>query len=446
MLQRYNLQVIAVDEVARQALEFAEPLGFDKRGFVEPDKLSQEIVAEHRVILVASELTEGLMSAISAEHSSLEEFMIILPESKRDEDMLRRLVLMGGRVLFSPSDNLTVLSLSQALQMLEKVFYASDREREIEVDHEDIYMVMGRGTLNEYRVETGSRIETVTVRTLNSPERSSDIYGVMILFEVSEDFPILEIAEAMDSVEKLLPDDCSVIFQTRTRGVEQGSVKAVTFLSRYIDFEKRIQSDIDKSESHLEKIAVIVDAFAGGAIDGEEADHIAMRNDISAKDLKLIYNMAYEVPSRVTSLLYLLRDEKVSTVEKMEAFADELIDDIVDVDFLEGIARAFNLSVEEILEIHRLKNEGMLIVKAVKIPSALSEKYPGVHLGKKGDSYILGNEETFREDPAGYTLVDSNELKSYEKDGLTLYADKDFADSEIEKFAKALAQVFERIE
>ncbi len=45
---------------------------------------------------------------------------------------------MGTRVIFSSSDSLVAVSLSQTLKMLESMFYENGRDMEIAVDHEDV--------------------------------------------------------------------------------------------------------------------------------------------------------------------------------------------------------------------------------------------------------------------------------------------------------------------
>jgi len=49
-----------------------------------------------------------------------------------------QLLVMGTRVIFSSSDSLVAVSLSQTLKMLELMFYENSRDMEIAVDHEDM--------------------------------------------------------------------------------------------------------------------------------------------------------------------------------------------------------------------------------------------------------------------------------------------------------------------
>ncbi len=444
MMQYYKIQIVTVDESARQAVGLASLSRFDKITFGETGGLAREIVAEHRVILVVSDLTVEVVQAIASEIASLDDFMIVLPGQERDEEILKHLILMGGRVVFGPSDTISSLSLSQTLQLLERVFYGNDTENEIAADHEDLYTVMDRGTLTEFHSETGSQIETVTTRVLNMPGRLSDVCGATILFDIEEDFSILEVSEAMEIVERLLPEESSILFQTRNDKAVKEEVGVTVLLSRSIDFQKELQEQIDRSESHLEKIAIIVDAYAKGEIDGEKADHLALRNDISTRDLRSMYDLVYTAPMRTRELLRTISEKEIPPLQKEEAVADELTEDMIDTDLIEEIVRAFGLPMDEIVEIIKLKREGKVIVDPVELPDAADKKYPELYLGRNGDVYIVGGADTFYRDPNGLTLADGNDLELYERDDLKFYVDKDLSKNEVESFVKAFASVMEK--
>jgi hypothetical protein len=244
-MQTYPLQVIAMDRVARHAVELAELTHFEEVGETLPSELAQKPVSGHRQIFVFSEVNDERVETLAQYFSQLEEFIVIVPQALETSEMIKQLVLMGARVFLASSSTVLSLSLAQVLQALEKVFYPDGREEEISVEHKDIYTVLGKGTVVDYYEEGGGSFQSIIMRTLNFPKGMYDIHGALALFEIPDEFPLIEIAEALDIMESILPEEIGIMFVTR-RGVQSRSQMRIgCFISRYMDFQKELQSKIN---------------------------------------------------------------------------------------------------------------------------------------------------------------------------------------------------------
>ena len=118
-----------------------------------------------------------------------------------------------------------------------------------------------------------------------------------------------------------------------------------------------IQEEITECDTYLQRVAVIVDAFAEGSITGEEADTIADKNALAKQDLGAIYNVTYEQQAEIVTLMRMIQDEKISDTRKIEAIADVVINESVDTNVAEEIANMQKLSIDEILSVIQLKRD-----------------------------------------------------------------------------------------
>ena len=349
MTKLYPIQVIALDKIAHQALDLAELSKFDEISKIEPKQLSSAVVSGYHQILVLSELNADVLSKITEELALMEDVIILLPNMDQESEEITQLILLGVRVIFSPLDTLLTVSLSHTLEILEIIFYGNNTEMEISTDHEDIYQVMIKGTVSEFYEESGANISTTMMSVLNTPKGFSNTCGALVLFEVAEDFPIMDIADTLNIAEDIFPKACALIFETRNTHTNLDYVKIICMVSRYVDFKPSLQQKIHESRTYLNKVATIIDAYAEGLISGEEADLLGKRNEISIEDLGTIYEVAYENPIEIVKIMRAMKNEKLSEDKKIHMIAKAVVDTSIDNDVLEEIALTHKLSIDEII-------------------------------------------------------------------------------------------------
>ncbi len=119
-----------------------------------------------------------------------------------------------------------------------------------------------------------------------------------------------------------------------------------------------IQDEITECDTYLQRVAVIVDAFADGSITGEAADALADKNDLAKQDLEAIYDVAYEQHAEIVILMRMMQDENITDTRKIEAIADVVINESVDTNVAEEIAKMQKLSIDEILSVVQIKRDG----------------------------------------------------------------------------------------
>ena len=437
MIEHYPIQLIALDETTQQALELASLSKFDQILKSDLEKLSSVLVGDHHHILVLSHLSDKIAERVINELGNSEDPIIILPDTVRETEELKQLLLGGTRVILAPSDTLLSISLSHTLEIIQSLFYGNKTENEIDLDHSDIYEVIRKSTITELHESSGTDLSTTMMRLFNLPRRLDDVAGAIILFTVHEDRLILEISEAMDVAEAQLPDEAYVLFATRnnTSDLQSGTITAL--ISRYYDFEQDLQKEINQSSSYFGKVSVIVDAFAQGVINGQEADLLAERNNLDTGDVNAVYAMIYEQPRETVKLIKMLADEKIESSRKIEAVADVIIDESVNLDIAEALVDTNQLPVDDILTIVDLKREGKLPLQSVEIPSKLKDKYADLKLARSADTLVLINKDDLHQESSGMTTVETNELKLYEKSGVKWYVGKDLPEAEIDLFVEA---------
>ena len=356
MTNLYPVQVIALDIVAHQAVDLAELQHFTEVQKIERKELAARAIQEQHQILVLSDISIPILNEIYSELSEMEDPIMLLPKREQDDKAIKELILLGVRVVFAPSDTIVSFSLSQILKTLEMIFYGQNSKNEIVTDHKDIYTVLGKSTVTEFYESDGDNMSTVMMNALNTPRGFSDVTGVLALFEVSEDYPIIDVAEAMDILEELMPEECGIIFETRNTHNKNDYVKIICMVSHHIDFTKGLQKQINNAESYLNKASVIIDAAYEGSITYEEVQYLAAKNNISIKDLDTLYTIVYVDTADTVKLMRLLRDESISIEEKEEAVALALMETSMESNFLEELALTHKLSMDNIMAIKEHKS------------------------------------------------------------------------------------------
>lgn len=435
MTKLYPLQVIALDKVSHQALDLAELTRFEETVKTEPKLLSSVTITDYHQIFVLAELSDETISEIEEELSQVDEPIVLLPVTVKESEHVRQLLLIGTRIIFAPSDSLVSVSLSQILKVLELMFYGKGIETEIAVDHQDIYTVLKKGTISEFHEGSGSNTVTTMISVMNVPKSFKDVSSAFVLYEVHKDFSLMEIAESMNMLlEDILPEDCELIFATRNTHTNMDYVKITCMVTRYYDFASALQKEITAAESYIDKVSVIVDAYAREVITNEEAEVLAERNTLYMKDLKAIYHVAYTQPIEMVELLRMMQDEQVGTQRKVEAIADVVLNESFDVDVAEEIAKMQKLSIDEILSVIQIKKEGKLLLQSMEMKSGLRNIYPNLTLAKSADTLVLLKKDDLHKESSGVLTVEENNLKRYEKEGLEWFVAKDMSEEEIDVF------------
>ena len=434
MTKLYPIQVIALDKAAHKALDLSELSKFDEVLKSDVIHVSSVAVSDYHQIFVLSEWEESIMDELTDELYRAKEPIVLLSDILQETDYLKRLLLTGSRVIFSPSDSLVSVSLSQTLKTLELMFYGNGTEMEIAVDHQDIYTILKAGTISEFYESFGSDMGTTMMRVMNVPKRFNDVVSAYVLFEICEDFPIMEIAEAMNIVEEDIPEDSDIIFATRNTTTDENNIKITCLMSHYYDFVKSLQKEIQKAESYFDKVSVMVDAYAENALNGEEVEQLAKKNNLHMKDIEAIYRIAYRQPEEMVELLLMMQDEKVHIRRKIEAIADVVIQGNVNPNVAEEIAKMQKLSIDDILLVMKVKEEGKLPLQSIELDSKLKDKYPDLRVSKSADTFVLLKESEIHNEYNGMATVDEDELTRYENNGIVWFVSKKIKVNDIETF------------
>jgi hypothetical protein len=434
MTKLYPIQVIALDKTAHQALDLVELSKFDEMLKSDTTHLSSVAVSDYHQIFVLSELEDTTMDGLNEELFRAKEPIVLLPDILKETNNLKRLLLTGTRVIFSPSESLVSVSLSRTLKKLELMFYGNGTETEIAVDHQDIYAMLKAGTISEFYESSGSDMGTSMMRVMNVPRRFRDVVSAYVLFEMCEDFSIMEIAEAMNMVEEDLSEESDIIFATRNTTTDENYVKITCLMSHYYDFANSLQKEIRKADSYFDKVSVIVDAYAENALNEEEVEQLAHKNSLHMKDIEAIYRVAYRQPEDMVVLLRMMQDKNVDTQRKIEAIADVVVEGNVDPNVAEEIAKMQKLSIDDILLVMKVKEEGKLPLQRIEVNNKLKDKYPDFRVSKSADTFVLLKESEIHKESNGMTTVNEDELTRYENDGIVWFVSKKIKVNDIETF------------
>jgi len=349
MAQFYPIQIIALDETAHKACEIASLSRFDKISFTDSKSLSLTTLKGYRQIIVLSELNENIFADIKEELLLLENPIIIMPDNFDRLYELNLLLLMGIRVVLSPMENLTSISLSNELNRVEKCFYADESKDDVVLDHKEIYELIPKSSAIKFYENSNQNIAKATMSALNDVDGFSNVISMLVLFETYEDTAITEIADALKFVETILPHDSSILFKTRTIKANE-TPRVICMANLYLNFKQFIQKEVDAENTYLLKLSTIAGAYHKEFLNTQEAMSLAEENGLNSEDLSNLYTLLYTDPTAITNLIKTAKDESISKSKREDLLADIWRDTMINNSILEEIAKAHNLSAENIFE------------------------------------------------------------------------------------------------
>ena len=154
------------------------------------------------------------------------------------------------------------------------------------------------------------------------------------------------------------------------------------------------------------------------------------------KDIEAIYRVAYRQPVDMVALLRMMQDENVDTQRKIESIADVVIYGGMDPNVAEEIAKMQKLSIDDILLVMKVKEEGKLPLQRIELSNELKDKYPDLRVSKSADTFVLLKESEIDKESNGMTTVDEDELTRYENDGVVWFVSKKIKVNDIEIFMR----------
>ena len=214
-MKRYPIQLMAMDKTAHKAVRLLNTCKFDESTETDPSTFANHIVEGYRQILVLTEIEQKYMDALLIGLERCDEPIVVLPDLSDQESKIERLVSSGARVIVFPADSSVLDALSKTLRQLESLFYGNENANEIVVDHEDIYKTVKTGTVCRIYERDGEDFQKSVADIFENVINCTNVMGVYALFEVDEETPILEIAEAMQIIEDKVSEDAYLIFGTR---------------------------------------------------------------------------------------------------------------------------------------------------------------------------------------------------------------------------------------
>jgi hypothetical protein len=132
----------------------------------------------------------------------------------------------------------------------------------------------------------------------------------------------------------------------------------------------------------------------------------------------------------------MMQDENVDTQRKIEAIADVVIYGGMDPNVAEEIAKMQKLSIDDILSVMKVKEEGKLPLQRIELSNELKDKYPDLRVSKSADTFVLLKESEIDKESNGMTTVDEDELTRYENDGVVWFVSKKIKVNDIEIFMR----------
>jgi hypothetical protein len=130
----------------------------------------------------------------------------------------------------------------------------------------------------------------------------------------------------------------------------------------------------------------------------------------------------------------MMQDENVDTQRKIEAIADVVIYGGMDPNVAEEIAKMQKLSIDDILLVMKVKEEGRLPLQRIELSNELKDKYPDLRVSKSADTFVLLKESEIDKESNGMTTVDEDKLTRYENDDIVWLVSKKIKVNDIETF------------
>ncbi len=343
-----KLRAMALDPNAQQALQIS--LSGDREIYkVDNFDISSLVSGSDAInIIVTSHLDNESLKLLELIQDIDAKNILIYPDSEESSKYINRLFEI--KIIPSPIkiESLTTVALSSTLDIFIDII-SEPKDEDIIFGIYNIEDIFRDNFFVSTWTQSGSSIESAMLKLVRGAWEIGSAYGIAMAIHVPPEMTLITLDELLDLIESRISSNTKlyIVYKNDLSQDEKPYINLI--LSRYLPKDTSFQDFLDKEEGYLSKMALIIDWFNSGALNGTQADMLAKDNGIEPSDLQRVYSIVYEYPQSVASIIKELREAPNDTY-KIDIIINAVKDGVIDTIILEELAHTHNLPIDLIVK------------------------------------------------------------------------------------------------
>ncbi len=415
MNKSFEIILIGLDKWAEEAIDLANPEYFKVKEEAKPfEEIDRDTLFDRKLIFIASELESIPIDRIVEKVSWDSAPIIIIPENREKEQLFDSLIINNFRVILSPINNLTSISLSNTISNLEDILFCPEEGDNACPTLEQFFTIFeprSVATIKEVKKRDLIKATFDIWNSLNSVKTSNFIY---LFYEFNFELHSLpEMLRSVKMIEEALVSLNSLPLIGAKHSEDSSDIRVIGLFINHISILEIIQNELDIESSYIKKISIILDKFKIGVIDGATADYIAEKNSILPEDLSLFYKKTDVANREIKELLEVLRYQGIDMDIKVDKVVSVLFKAIVDIDIVTEISDIFEIPFESVLIRLSFRKEGRIYIKEIEVESSPTLKENlDIFIGRNGSNPMVVKRDEI--------LIEHLEFEDLGKDRISL--------------------------
>ena len=343
-----KLRCMALDPNAQQALQIS--LSGDREIYkVDNFDISSLLSGSDAInLIVTSHIDDEALKLLELIKDIDAKNILIYPDSAESSKLIDKLFEM--KIIPSPIkiESLTTIALSSTLDIFIDILVEL-KDEDIIFGIENIVDIFKDRYFVSTWTQSGSSIESAMLRLVRGVWEIGSAYGIAMAIHVPPQMTLITLDELLDLIESRIPGEAKlyIVYKNDLGKDEKPYINLL--MSRYLPKGASFQEYLDKENGYLSKIALIIDWFNSGALNGAQADMLAQDNGIDPSELQKIYSIVYEYPQNIASIIKELREAPNDTF-KIDIIVNAVKEGIIDTIILEELAHTHHLPIDLIVK------------------------------------------------------------------------------------------------
>ena len=345
-----KLRCMALDPNAEQALQIC--LSGDKDRLklnIESFDISSLAVGKDAVnLIISSHLDEETITLLKPLKEINAKNILIYPDNVESFKLINKIESINLIPAPIEIESLTTIGLSSTLDTFIDILLEPEDD-DIIFGIENPADIFRENFFVSTYSQSANRIESAMLSMVRNIWEIQSAYSIAMAIHVYPDMSLITLDELLDLLESRIPPEAKLYIVYKNDLAQDEKPYISLLLSRYLPRDTSFQTLLDKEDGYLSKIALIIDWFNEGVINGYQADMLAKDNAIEPNDLKKIYDIVYEYPQNIAEVIKELR-EAPDESSKIDIIIKSIKDGIVDTLIIEELAKTHKLPIDLIIK------------------------------------------------------------------------------------------------
>ena len=353
-----KLQFLALDNPSQSALESASLDKASLKSKIAISQLEATCESEYQQIVIVSSLDIELANKLYLNLKDVNRPMLIYPAEEDMSDAVKLLLISNILLIPIKNSSLLKMDICESIEALDSLLLTSHNKDDINLEEVDFEYIIQAGVLNYLHIATATDTFQALNKIINRPKvKFFKSKLVLVTLTIDKDTSYSEFTKELETLYLKVNSECDLLYQIRKKQSSEHQVKIALLQSVKIDMVGIFQVEIERCETYMEKMAVIIDNFYIGYLTADEANTLAINNQLFLSDVNSFYSLIYKKDEVTIKLMENLRTTE-DKAEQIKFIAKVLHEGVVVYAFIEEICSIYTIDIQDVVSVaERLVSE-----------------------------------------------------------------------------------------